>query len=214
MRLPALQGWVIHLCRTPHAASDSMTVLDSMINDRTERPRRSALGTGSPPVCLIGQYPFGRQGGAMTYLRLHGRAVRRAGFAPHLFWVGPRTESIETDFGVLHVIRPPVGAVRPARDARAPLHAPWLAPAVERFGARLGQPLLIHGLSLWGVDRTGRGPTAPTARCRGRDRRERVRSQDRAVRRRAPGSSGCPWTSRVALHRGRARLGQARDPPV
>ncbi len=71
-----------------------------------------------PPVCLIGQYPFGHPSGAVTYLRLHGRTARRAGFAPHLFCVGPRTESIETDFGVVHVIRSPVGVIRPDVDSR------------------------------------------------------------------------------------------------
>jgi glycosyltransferase involved in cell wall biosynthesis len=90
-------------------------------------------------------------GGHSVYVRSHGLALRRAGFAPHVLCLSPDTGVVETEFGLLH--RHPLPP-EPAALVRYRAHqAIWrfgrLARAVAAF-VRAGPGVrLIHGFGVF-----------------------------------------------------------------
>jgi glycosyltransferase involved in cell wall biosynthesis len=155
---------------------------------------------------LVGKYPLARQSGSTSYLRALARAAGRAGYAPHVFCVGPRTETLATEYATLHVVRAPGGPDWPPLDSRAPLVTPWLAPAVVRFGRALGRPLLLHGLSLWGWTAL---VAARRLRRRGPGAAVVVTAYDTKDRQSGPGRDALPALPRPAQLRW--RLGHLWD---
>ncbi len=99
-------------------------------------------------VFVAGKDPLAERGaGHSAYVRAHGRAALRAGFAPHLFCASNRTDCEETAFGTVHRVFSPF---RPFRQTMIAGHGRLLARAIERFVRGRGGPALIHGFGLWG----------------------------------------------------------------
>lgn len=102
-----------------------------------------------PLVLVAGKDPENQLGGHATYVRAHALAARRAGYEPHLFCVGPATQTRETEFGVVHQAWSPF---RPFRQVMVTGHAPLLVRAVERFALERAGAHLVHGFGLtWGA---------------------------------------------------------------
>ena len=99
-------------------------------------------------ILLSGRDPLRTAGGTESYAIGHAAAARLAGYAPHLFALGPRTETFETDFATYHRLRTPV---RPVRGISSPLQRPWLLPAVVRFLRDRPGPHVIHAYGAWGA---------------------------------------------------------------
>jgi len=100
-------------------------------------------------VFVAGKDPLVERGaGHSAYVRAHGLAAVHAGFAPHLFCVSDRTESVAADFGTVHRVRSPF---RPFREVMIAGHQWPLARAIERFARASGGPALIHGFGVWGM---------------------------------------------------------------
>jgi glycosyltransferase involved in cell wall biosynthesis len=124
-----------------------------------------------PVVFVNGQDPTTGRGGGSTYVRVHARAARRAGFEPHVFSLGKRDEVVDTEVGVVHRVACPLRprgpfAVAPGAPAErlahwaatyafsphaVALHARRLANAVGAFLGRARGPHLVHGFSAWGT---------------------------------------------------------------
>jgi glycosyltransferase involved in cell wall biosynthesis len=99
-------------------------------------------------VFIAGKDPLEKPGGHSSYVRAHARAAIHAGFEPHIFCAGPRTEVVHTEFGTLHRVASPF---RPFRQILVAGHAPLLGRGVERFLLARGPgPHLIHSFGLWG----------------------------------------------------------------
>src|SRR5260370_16919245 len=71
-----------------------------------------------------------------------------AGFTPHFFCVGRKSERRETEIGILYRVASPY---RPFRQMVAAMHARPLATALTTFAAGRRQPLLIHSFGVWGI---------------------------------------------------------------
>lgn len=56
-------------------------------------------------VIISGKDPREGHGGASNYLRLHARAALRGGYEPHIFCMAPEARVVETDYGVVHMLR-------------------------------------------------------------------------------------------------------------
>ena len=95
------------------------------------------------PVVLISGYDLtpGR-GGHECYVRAHGRALRLAGFDPHIFCASPEAGEVDMEYGRLHRVATPF---RYFRHLMVPFHAPPLTAAVVRFLIKQPGPHLIHG---------------------------------------------------------------------
>lgn len=109
---------------------------------------------GRPVVLIAGSDPIEGVGGHSSYVRAHARAIRRAGFSPHIVTVGGRDEMVATDVGVLHRVRPRAGLERIAavrvRQHQLVWRVPLLARAVERVVAAHPDAQLIHGIGVYG----------------------------------------------------------------
>jgi hypothetical protein len=102
-------------------------------------------------VCLIGKRPFTEgAAGASSYLRLLARGIRRTGFTPQVFCTGQRSETTDSAIGAVHRVGVPWPRRRLPWDVEVPLLAPWLVPALVRFGMRSDRPVIFHGVSLRG----------------------------------------------------------------
>src|SRR5215470_2368420 len=73
-----------------------------------------------PVVLIAGKDPLVSIGGHGAYVRVHARALGRAGFEPHIFSVYPRREIRATDFGLLHRAR---SRIQPDRAWMLAAHA-------------------------------------------------------------------------------------------
>ena len=104
-------------------------------------------------VLVAGADPLEGIGGHSRYVRAHGRAVRRAGFEPHLFCASSQGGVIETEFGVLHRTR--LGGLYQLPRFKfwkhlLVWHLPPVARAVESFILTDGGPRLIHAFGRYG----------------------------------------------------------------
>jgi glycosyltransferase involved in cell wall biosynthesis len=108
-----------------------------------------------PVLFAAGKNPLVEKGGGhSSYVRAHARAALRAGFEPHLFCLGERRESIETDFGVVETVRSPApGLFAPPDKSYRSIASAWNLPpltaALGRFAAGQGQPRIFHGFGIW-----------------------------------------------------------------
>ena len=98
-------------------------------------------------------------GGYITYLRTHARAAVRAGFEPHIFYLGSPPGVEETDFGIVHQVALPLWrrflqtrAKRlyyNLRDFSLKLDTPELVDGLESFVRANPGPHLVHGIGAW-----------------------------------------------------------------
>jgi glycosyltransferase involved in cell wall biosynthesis len=79
--------------------------------------------------------------GAESYVRAFCRAAVKAGYSPHVFCAGDRTERKDTDYGVIHKAWSPV---RPFRGVMLRLHQPFLVNLAAQFAEGTIGPHLIH----------------------------------------------------------------------
>jgi glycosyltransferase involved in cell wall biosynthesis len=111
--------------------------------------REIVLVAGKDPRVELG-------GGHSAYVRAHARAAQAAGYEPHLFGVGQRTEVQRMDYGVVHSLRSPwplrrnPGIGSPSYATLSPLHVPLLARALLRHLRERPGPQLVHGFAIWG----------------------------------------------------------------
>jgi glycosyltransferase involved in cell wall biosynthesis len=105
-------------------------------------------------VLVAGADPTKGRGGHGTYVRAHARAAKRAGFEPHIFCRGDRTERVETDLGTVHRITNVLPLDRLPwfrfRSAHLMWEAPLMVRAVTAFTASLPAPRLVHGFGVQG----------------------------------------------------------------
>lgn len=111
-----------------------------------------AQQTSPPPLFLLsGRDPLLTSGGGESYVTAYARGCVLAGYRPHIFSLGPRTEVVHADFGVVYRYRSPL----PTRSITAMLHRPWfLGPAareIERIAAGQSRPTVIHSFSTWSM---------------------------------------------------------------
>jgi glycosyltransferase involved in cell wall biosynthesis len=100
-----------------------------------------------PVLVVAGRDPLEeRSGGHSSYVRAHARALRAAGFEPHLFGVSRSGGTVETPFGHVHRLRTRL----PRRQMLVMLHAPRLARALVRFARGRPGPHAIHSFGVWG----------------------------------------------------------------
>jgi glycosyltransferase involved in cell wall biosynthesis len=109
---------------------------------RTVQPQREVL-------FITGANPLRGGGGLETYVRAHGLAARAAGFAPHIFCLGPETQLTAVDFGIVHQVSI---QRRTVRSALAAVYTPLLLRALRDQVARSNgaQPVLIHAFGGFG----------------------------------------------------------------
>ena len=105
-------------------------------------------------VFVIARDPRGGLGGHASYVRAHARAAVLAGFEPHIFCSSPKAGIVETEFGVLHLVRTDF---LPGRSTEAGIRkkllvwtAPFVTSAIARFLSTRPGPHLMHGFSTWG----------------------------------------------------------------
>ncbi len=103
-------------------------------------------------VFISGKDPSIALGGGASYVRAHAIAAREAGFAPHIFCPSSRSDSTESDFGVIHRIRTAVvqAATPPFFKSFLPWQAQLMAPVIVRFFESRPGTRLIHAFSSWG----------------------------------------------------------------
>lgn len=104
-----------------------------------------------PIVFVAGTDPLQRLGGHSAYVRTHGLAARRAGFAPTILCVGQGPTLIEAEFGDVHRIPTrwePERLVR-FRQHQLAWRFPMLRRAVEAFVAAHPRNRLIHGFGVF-----------------------------------------------------------------
>lgn len=122
-------------------------------------------------VIVSGKDPCEGHGGSSNYVRLHARAAIRAGYEPHVFCIAPEAKVVETDYGVIHVLRTrwrpfgPLALPQGSRDERfilnwfhasifsprsVPFHQGRIVDGISDF--MRGEPGLriLHGFSTWG----------------------------------------------------------------
>jgi glycosyltransferase involved in cell wall biosynthesis len=97
---------------------------------------------------IAGRDPTRETGGAESYMLGHARAARLVGLTPHVFALGPTTEVLDADWGVLHRVSTPM---RPILATFAVLHHRRLVAAIARFLAGLNGPHVIHGHGAWSM---------------------------------------------------------------
>jgi glycosyltransferase involved in cell wall biosynthesis len=103
---------------------------------------------GTAVVLVAGKDPLVSIGGHGTYVRAHARALRGAGFEPHIFSVHDQSHDLPTAFGVIHRARSPLW---PARPWMVPAHVAPIARRIECWVRESGQDeVMIHGFGLWG----------------------------------------------------------------
>lgn len=103
-------------------------------------------------VFIAGKDPSIALGGHVSYVRAHAMAAREAGFVPHIFCPSSRSDSTESDFGVVHRIRTAV--VQAANPYFHKSFLPWqaqlMAPVIVRFFESRPGTRLIHAFASWG----------------------------------------------------------------
>jgi glycosyltransferase involved in cell wall biosynthesis len=99
-------------------------------------------------VLIIGSRDDVRaSGGQESYARAHALTARAAGYRTTFVCLGHSAGVFDTGFGPIVRVRAPI---RPHRQVIAPLHAPWVVPAiVRRLEGRAG-PHVLHGYGVWG----------------------------------------------------------------
>jgi glycosyltransferase involved in cell wall biosynthesis len=97
-------------------------------------------------VLIAGRDPTRHAGGAESYMIGQALAAQRAGYAPHVFTLGRRTETVQAGFGVVHRVATPA---RPILAYSAFLHRPWLLPALLEFLRGRPGSHVIHAHSGW-----------------------------------------------------------------
>ncbi len=109
---------------------------------RNGQPQREVL-------FITGANPLRGGGGLETYVRAHGLAARAAGFAPHIFCLGPETQLTAVDFGIVHQVSIQRKTVRAALAA---VYTPLFLRALGEHVARSNraQPVLIHAFGGYG----------------------------------------------------------------
>jgi glycosyltransferase involved in cell wall biosynthesis len=102
-----------------------------------------AHGPGSGELVVIAGSDGPRQvGGAQSYVIAQALAARHAGYHPHVFGIGPRIETVRTDYGTLHRVRSlQSSAVAHASAA----HIPFLVGSIVRFLKDRPGPHVIQG---------------------------------------------------------------------
>jgi glycosyltransferase involved in cell wall biosynthesis len=96
-------------------------------------------------VLIAGRDP--RQAGGMeSYVMSHGHAAKAAGYTPHVFSLGKGTETLDTEFGVLHRCHTPMPHIRSITSV---LQRRWIVPHAVRFLADRPGPHVIHGYGTW-----------------------------------------------------------------
>jgi glycosyltransferase involved in cell wall biosynthesis len=106
---------------------------------------------GAPPLVLVsGKDVVSGAGGHQNYVRAHARAAAQLGFEPHVFCIGHRSRSTETEYGFVHHVAPQVPVV-----AQGTL----LARAIVRFAGSHQPPAGVHGFGIWASS----GPIASRA---------------------------------------------------
>lgn len=106
-----------------------------------------------PIVLVAGADPLEGVGGHSSYVRAHGRALRRAGFDPHVFCVSPQAGAVETEFGLVHRARLRWGLDRFAafrfRKHQLVWRLPRIVRAVEAFVLANRRVRLVHGFGVY-----------------------------------------------------------------
>ncbi len=97
-------------------------------------------------VLIIGRDPARLPGGAENYMAAQAQAARLSGYEPHAFVIARRAAIREEPFGTVHVVASPIGRVV---GSTAPLHRPWLVPALVRFLRERPGPHVIHAHAGW-----------------------------------------------------------------
>ena len=97
-------------------------------------------------VFIAGKHPLERVGGHSNFVRAHARAAVRLGLHPHIFCVGPKTDTQQCEFGTIHQV---ASAIRPYRPIVISAHAPKLTRAVGQFISANPDARLIHTFGAW-----------------------------------------------------------------
>jgi len=97
-------------------------------------------------VLVAGTDPSEEVSGHRTLVAAHARAAVVAGFAPHVFCVGPPPRIGRSDLGTLHRIASPIGM---RRTLLAAAHEPLLVAAISRHLADAPGPHVIHSFGAW-----------------------------------------------------------------
>jgi glycosyltransferase involved in cell wall biosynthesis len=114
-------------------------------------PHRGDADARRPLVLISGKDVLLGVGGQESYVRAHALAAARAGFAPHVFYLGARSAVHITEFGAVHAVGGPFGCRPPVA-----FHRRRLARAVATFLAEHRGPHVIHSFAIW----SGAGVTA------------------------------------------------------
>jgi glycosyltransferase involved in cell wall biosynthesis len=132
----------------------------------------SMHGVGGTVIFITGRdIVVEGKGGLSSYVRAHALAARRLGYRTHVFFLGDRDESRETQYGMLHTVRNPFLPARwlRARGDRgqellfttfmnrilktsytARIHAAFLGPAIKGLIRSCEGPVVIHTTYVWG----------------------------------------------------------------
>ena len=105
-------------------------------------------------VFIAARDPRHSRGGHSSYVRVHCRAAVRAGFEPHIFCTSSESGTVESDFGIVHLVKTDY---LPHRSIESGVRkkilfwtAPFVTSAIVRFLEARPGPHLIHGITLWG----------------------------------------------------------------
>jgi glycosyltransferase involved in cell wall biosynthesis len=108
-------------------------------------PTGTAEGRGEL-VIIAGHDPTIHAGGTESYVIGQALAAQLAGYQPHVFVLGRRTETVAVDFGILHRAFSPL----PRTVAyTAAAHTPFILDAVVRLLAGRAGPHVIQAHSGW-----------------------------------------------------------------
>jgi glycosyltransferase involved in cell wall biosynthesis len=112
------------------------------------------MTTAEPIVLIAGNDVVAGAGGHPSYVRAHGWAARRAGFAPHLFSLSRTDGTLETEYGTVHQVGVRVGLERwpilSHRKNQLVWRYAFLARAVAAFVRAHGGIRLIHSFGVFG----------------------------------------------------------------
>ena len=108
------------------------------------RPR--ILDVAPRLVLIAGTDPLEEVSGHRTLVAAHARAAARAGFAPHVFCIGPPPRIERSGLGTLHRIASPIGL---RQTLLAAAHEPPLVAAISRHLAGALGPHVIHSFGAW-----------------------------------------------------------------
>jgi len=113
------------------------------------------MAAAEPIVLIAGNDVVAGTGGHPSYVRAHGWAARRAGFAPHLFSLSRADGTVETEYGTVHQIGVRVGLERwpilRHRKNQLVWRYAFLARAVASFVRAHGGIRLVHSFGVFGA---------------------------------------------------------------